>query len=135
MDKITDEIWIGSVNDVQDHDGLKRNGIRSILCLDGCLRGKNVEEVGVDRIEVVELVDGRGNRPEVFLRSVVILTELKKQHSPVLVHCHAGQSRSAAVVCKFLMEEDGNSLAEAMRRITAKRKVAIQFGLKEVLDF
>src|SRR5205823_13524808 len=110
------------------------NGIRSILCLDGCLRGKNVEEVGVDRIEVIELVDGRGNRPEVFLR-VLVLKELKKHHSPVLVHCHAGQSRSAAVVCKFLMKEDGNSLAEAMRRITAKRKVAIQFGLQEVLDF
>ncbi|SRR6266540_1667267 len=50
-------------------------------------------------------------------------------------HSNAGQSRSAAVVCKFLMKEDGNSLAEAMRRITAKRKVAIQFGLQEVLDF
>jgi uncharacterized protein (DUF779 family) len=42
-----------------------------------------------------------GNRPEVFLRAIGLLKRLKAKHSPVLVHCHAGQSRSAAVVCKF----------------------------------
>ncbi len=47
---------------------------------------------------------------------------------------HAGRSRSAAVVCNFLMRDEGNSLAEAMRRITAKRKVAIAAGLQKLLD-
>ncbi|HEX4342164.1 MAG TPA: dual specificity protein phosphatase [Verrucomicrobiae bacterium] len=135
MDQITEEIWIGSVNDVQNAVALKQNKIRSVLCLDGCLRGKTIENIGVDRIEVVELIDGRGNRPEIFLRTVRMLKELKKKYSPVLVHCHAGQSRSAAVVCKFLMAEEGKSLADAMRTITSKRKVAIQAGLQEVLDF
>jgi hypothetical protein len=33
------------------------------------------------------------------------------------------------------MQEEGNSLAEAMRRITSKRRVAIIAGLQEALDF
>jgi protein-tyrosine phosphatase len=91
------------------------------------------EEAGVDRVEVVELIDGSGNRPEVFLRAVRLLRDLAAKHPPVLVHCYAGRSRSAAVVCKFFMQEEGNSLVEAMRKITSKRKVAIAAGLQDFL--
>src|SRR5213592_3204178 len=120
MNQITDGIWIGSSTDAKDSDSLRREGIRSILCLDGCLLGVNPDKLGVSQIEVVELVDGRGNKPEIFLRAVGLLKKLKVKHSPVLVHCHSGQSRSAAVVCKFFMKEEGASLGEAMKRITSK---------------
>jgi protein-tyrosine phosphatase len=60
---------------------------------------------------------------------------MKSKYSPVLVHCHAGQSRSAAVVCKYLMQEEAISIAYAMKRITSKRKVTIQAGLQEALGF
>jgi protein tyrosine phosphatase len=135
MDQIAQKIWIGSFVDANDADTLRRHEIRSILCLDGCLLGIKPGELGVERIELVELVDGRGNPPEVFLQAVEALKNLATRHSPVLVHCHAGRSRSAAVVCKFFMKEEGNDLPQAMRRITAKRKVAIAAGLQEALDF
>ncbi len=128
MDKITNDIWIGSSADANDLDALRREGIQSILCLDGCQLEIKADKLGVKQIEVVELVDGRGHRPEVFLRAVELLKKL-------LVHCHAGQSRSAAVVCKFFMKEEGDSLGQAMKRITAKRKVSIVAGLQEALDF
>jgi hypothetical protein len=135
MDRITPEIWIGSSTDAKDRDALRRAGIRSILCLDGCLLGMKADELGVTHIDVVELVDGRGNKPEVFLRAVELLKKLSAKHSPVLVHCHSGQSRSAAVVCKFFMKVEGASLGQAMKRITSKRKVVIVAGLQEALDF
>src|SRR5262245_44035487 len=135
MDSITDKLWIGNHLDAKDCTALKSAGIRSILCLDGCIADMKAEELGVERIEVVELIDGSGNPPEKFLRAVRLLRDLVAQHAPVLVHCHAGQSRSAAVVCKFFMQEQGDSLAEAMRRITCKRRVAITAGLQEALDF
>ena len=135
MDQITGEIWIGSSTDARDRDSLRRHGISSILCLDGCLLGINADKLGVQPIEVVELVDGRGNRPEVFLRAVELLKKLRAKHSPVLVHCHAGQSRSAALVCKFFMKVEGANLQQAMKRITTKRKVVIVAGLQEALDF
>src|SRR6266404_2747672 len=95
MDQITDDIWIGSSTDAKDRDSLHREGIRSILCLDGCLLGMKPDELGVNQIEVVELVDGPGNRPEVFLRAVGLLKKLKMKHSPVLVHCHWPESISS----------------------------------------
>jgi dual specificity phosphatase 12 len=134
MDKITDAIWIGNYLDAADREGLRAVGIRSILCLDGCMAGKGAASE-IERIEVVELIDGAGNPPERFLRAVDLLKELSRSHAPVLVHCHAGQSRSAAVVCKYLMREEGESLPEAMRRITSKRKVSIMAGLQEALYF
>src|SRR5512138_1998395 len=98
MDRITERIWIGSSDEAKDRDSLQAAGIRSTLCLDGCMTRVGAEEAGVDRIEVVELVDGSGNRPEVFLRAVRLLRDLAAKHPPVLVHCYAGRSRSAAVV-------------------------------------
>jgi len=135
MDRITDSIWIGNYLDAQNQEALASAGIRSTLCLDGSLAGGRAEALGLERIEVVELIDGSGNAPAKFLRAVRLLGELSVKHAPVLVHCHAGQSRSAAVVCKFFMQKEGNTLAEAMRRITCKRRVAIISGLQEALDF
>lgn len=135
MDSITERIWIGNSLDASDRVALAKAGIRSVLCLDGCMAGRMPQELGIERLQVVELIDGAGNPPERFLRAVRMLRDLAFMHAPVLVHCHAGQSRSAAVVCKFFMQEEGNSLAEAMRRITCKRKVAIIAGLQEALDF
>jgi protein-tyrosine phosphatase len=134
MDSITDRIWIGNSHEAKDRDSLQLAGIRSTLCLDGCMAGVRPEEVGVDRVEVVELIDGSGNRPEVFLRAVRLFRELAAKHPPVLVHCYAGRSRSAAVVCRLFMSEEGNNLREAMRRITSKRKVAIAAALQEFLN-
>src|SRR5687768_3823441 len=135
MDSITDKIWIGNYLDAKNRAALTDAGIRSILCLDGCIAGVRAEELGVQRTEIVELIDGAGNPPARFLRAVSLLRDPVAKHAPVLVHCHAGQSRSAAVVCKYFMQEEGNSLADAMRRITCKRRVAIMAGLQEALDF
>jgi dual specificity phosphatase 12 len=135
MDRITDSIWIGNYLDAADRENLRAMGVRAVLCLDGCMSGKSVADVGVERVEVIELIDGAGNTPEKFMRAVRSLKELVSQYAPVLVHCHAGQSRSAAVVCKYLMKEEGKSLSEAMKQITSKRSVAIVKGLQEALDF
>jgi len=135
MDRITDSIWIGNYLDAQDREAITKAGIRSILCLDGCLAQATAAELGVERVEVVQLVDGAGNPPAKFLRAVQLVREFVAKHAPVLVHCHAGQSRSAAVVCKYFMAVEGDSLADAMRKITSKRRVAIIAGLQEALDF
>lgn len=135
MDQITERIWIGNYLDASNQELLRKEGIQSILCLDGCLSQVQAKDLGVEQIVVIPLIDGSGNRPEVFLRAVRALKNLIQKHSPVLVHCHAGQSRSAAVVTKYFMREEGLSLGDAIRQITRKRRVAIVAGLQEALDF
>jgi hypothetical protein len=80
MDKITDAIWIGNYLDAADRDALRTAGIKSILCLDGCMNGKEIPPE-LDRVEVVELIDGVGNPPEKFLRAVRLLKELSASHA------------------------------------------------------
>ena len=135
MDWITEDILIGNYLDAKDVAELRSRGVRSILCLDGSLAGANYSDHGIAEIKVVELIDGAGNRPEVFLRAVKILTRFRADHSPVLVHCHAGRSRSAVVVASHFMRDCGLSLAEAMDTISEKREVMITPGLQEALDF
>ena len=134
MDWITDKIAIGNYLDASDIVSLQKAGIQSTLCLDGCLKNTVPTELGLKRIEVVELIDGAGNPPEVFRRAVRLCKELVRDCAPTLIHCHAGESRSAAVLCRYFMDR-GDSLASAMKRISTKRRVAINAGLQEALDF
>jgi hypothetical protein len=89
VDSITDSIWIGNYVDATDRAALATAGIRSVLCLDGCMAATKPQDLGVERVEVVELIDGAGNSPERFLRAVRLLRDLAGAHAPVLVHCHA----------------------------------------------
>lgn len=70
MDAITERIWIGNYIDAKDGAAIAKAGIRSILCLDDCGAAAPAKVVGVDRLEVIELIDGAGNPPEKFLRAV-----------------------------------------------------------------
>lgn len=135
VDWITEDLLIGNHLDAGDVSGLQERGIRSILSLDGSLAGADYSPHGVEEIVVVELIDGSGNRPEVFMRAVKTLARLRADRPPVLVHCHAGRSRSAVVVASHFMRDQGLSLAEAMNAISERREVMIAPGLQEALDF
>ncbi|PHJ21468.1 dual specificity protein phosphatase 1-like isoform x1 [Cystoisospora suis] len=57
------------------------------------------------------------------LRFVEDSLRTSEEHK-VLVHCFAGKSRSAAVLCAFLMKSEGISLEEALARIRKVRPIA-----------
>ena len=55
---------------------------------------------------------------------------------PVLVHCHAGISRSASIVLAYLVQAHGLSLAAAWDKLSARRKVAPNSGFwKQLVAF
>ena len=83
----------------------------------------------------MKLLDGPGNSPSKYLRAIDSVKRLRADLAPVLVHCHAGRSRSVIVVASHLIRDHGYSLAEAMTLIASKRDVLITAGLQEVLDF
>ncbi len=51
------------------------------------------------------------------------------QDGNVLVHCHAGVSRSCTVVACYLMQYQDMSLVDALRCIKANRAIAFSFGM------
>ena len=134
MDWVTDEIAIGNCLEAQDTTLLRREGIRSVLCLDRTLQDQDAVSYGLEAIRCIALEDGPGNDARLFRRAVDTLTDLCQSNGPVLVQCHAGRSRSVVVVAGYLMQALGIDAGEALARIAAKREVAVTAGLERLLD-
>src|SRR6516162_3527999 len=98
MDWITADIAVGNYLEAQNASLLGERGIHSVLGLDGTLQNRKSAELGLADIEVVPLEDGPGNDPRLFRLATAALERLAREHPPVLVHCHAGRSRSVVVV-------------------------------------
>lgn len=127
-------IAIGNYLDAQDADLLQREGIRSVICLDRTLQGKNPADLGLKIIEAIPLDDGPGNDLRLFERAVDALATLRCNAGPVLVQCHAGRSRSAVVVAGHFMKTLGIDADDALARIAVKREIAVTAGLERLLE-
>jgi hypothetical protein len=134
MDWITDQIAIGDYHEAQDRALLRRHGFGSALGLISTLRGIAPVDLGLQRIEVVELLDGPGNDPGRFRRVVDLLTKLLTEAPPVFVHCRAGWSRSPAVVAGYLMQSQGLSANDAIAAVAAKRTFTMAPELRALLE-
>jgi protein tyrosine phosphatase (PTP) superfamily phosphohydrolase (DUF442 family) len=130
MDWITDRIAIGNYVDATDPDLLQKAGFKSILCLDCNIAPPKL--AGLTR-RVVHLIDEPINQFDEFLKAIVTLEELAINSHPVLVHCHAGRSRSVIVVAGFLMRALRCSPEEALAKVSAKRQISITPGLEQWL--
>lgn len=133
MDWITDQIAIGNYLDAQDKQLLQREGILSILSLDGTVSGRTPAELGVKQIAVVKLHDGPGNSPDMFFRAIEILSRFVVASPPVLVQCHAGRSRSAVIVAGHLIKTRGIQPHEALKLVAEGRELQITPGMDSLL--
>jgi Dual specificity phosphatase, catalytic domain len=133
VDWITERIAIGNFLEAQDPALLRQHGVRSVLSLDGTLSPADAPRLCVDVVAAFRLIDGAGNDPRVFWRAVESLGELVRSHPPVLVHCHAGRSRSVVVVAEHLAKTLGIDPEDAVARVTAKREVNVTGVLGELL--
>ncbi len=132
MDWITETIAIGNRQDAADRALLGREKIRAVLALVADV--PDAASLGVEELVSVPMIDGAGNDPGLFQRVLAILDRLERERAPVLVHCHAGRSRSVVVVAGHLMRRLGIDADEALERVSAKREIAISDGLDRLLD-
>jgi predicted protein tyrosine phosphatase len=135
MDWINDKIAIGNFLEARDSELLAREGIRSVLSLDGSLRAISPADLGLERIEHVPLEDAPGNDFRMFKRAVDLVADLVSTHPPVLVHCHAGRSRSPVVVAGYLVVSEAMSPEDALALVAERREIAVTRGVDSLLYY
>lgn len=115
--KITDQVSIGDSSDARHADNkLFDSTLNVAIDLD-------IQD-GFRWRHKVGLLDGPGNHPATFFAAVVLLDSLVKSGKRVLVHCHAGQSRSVMVVAAWLTAQNpASSLDAHLNNVMASRKV------------
>lgn len=126
MDWITDQVAIGNYRDAAALPA----GIDAVLslkedCCDECR--EDVE------VLCVPLVDGPGNDLRGVWEAVGFIADVVAAGERILVHCHAGRSRSVAVVARYLVESRGMTRHAALALISAKREIYLSEGIDEVL--
>ncbi len=128
MDWITDRIAIGNVADA---GAVGPDDVDAILCLKPNCTCEDHDEL--DTL-AVPLVDGAGNPADKILRALDYLASIVDDDDRILVHCHAGRSRSVAIVAAFLMRRSGLSRAAALSYISERRAIYLSPGIDEILD-
>ena len=132
MDWITENVAIGNYLDALDAELLAAEGIQSLLCLDANHR-PGVDITSIAKCETIDLIDGPGNETHRFQRAVKVLIEFVEDHTPVLVHCHAGRSRSPLIVAGYLVVCEKLEPEAAVARVAEKREINISQGLEDLL--
>ncbi|KAG6841496.1 hypothetical protein C0991_010354 [Blastosporella zonata] len=100
MDEVTPGLWIGDLASALDVEKLKTHGIYSIL---SAMRGRlTIKETFIKHQVLLDDTEDTDILQHLLPSIHFIEAELNKGRG-ILVHCHAGVSRSATVVAAFLM--------------------------------
>lgn len=123
--EIVPRIWLGNKSAAADGDWLRAHGVKVVFnCTkDWPFHPDVLRQYRIpvhDNLQKEEIQNLYEWAPEILAK----LIQEYKRGEVILVHCHAGMQRSAAVVAMFLMTVFGMSKEEAIRHIKSKRAVA-----------
>ena len=118
MDWITDSIALGNFVDANN---LKKGEVDAVL-----------NDTRFD-VEVIPLVDAAGNDKRLFDGCVDFIDDVITSGDKILVHCHAGRSRSVCILARYFMRKEGLTSHQALAKIEAKREIYLSPGIEEIL--
>jgi len=103
MDKIRDNIYLGNSHDAKHSKAeLQAAGITAVLNVAKDLTNDKLTHRDFELYHV-GFMDGGGNNPIVCACALMLFNGLLQNGHKVMVHCHEGKSRSAALVAAHLM--------------------------------
>ncbi len=127
MDWITDHIAIGNFLDARN---VSSRDVEAVLCLKENCCDEDHESLDV---VCIPLVDGAGNDLRLCDDAVTFIDEVVTHGERILVHCHAGRSRSVCIVARYLMMKKGFSRQGALELIGSKRDVYLSPGIEDII--
>lgn len=128
MDWVTENIAIGNFLDARSS---LTGQVDAVLCLN-----ENCCDEADSHIDLlcVPMVDGPGNNPKAIDQAVDFIDAVVSSDGKILVHCHAGRSRSVCVVARYLMAAHRMTRHQALEAIARKREIFLSPGIEEILE-
>ena len=122
-------LWLGNIKSAGNGTFLKENNIITVF---NCT--KDIPFHNSIKKQYRVPVDDNLQEEEIRnmeLWSYEIVYKLSKEHreGPVLVHCHAGMQRSAAVVAMYLIAKENMKSDDAIKFIKEKRPIAFHHSV------
>lgn len=127
MDWITQNIAIGNFFDAQG--AIERQEVDAVLCLRPDCCDEDSEQCN---ILCIPLTDGGGNTQKSVVDALDFIHEAVSNDEKILVHCHAGRSRSVCIVAAYLLRYGGHSEDSALELIRSKREIYLSDGIEEI---
>lgn len=126
MDWITPQIAIGNFINAQNASPAE---IDAILCLKtGCCDEND------DRFDILclPLKDGVGNTRRDITDAIDFIDGVVSDGKKILVHCHAGRSRSVCIVARYLILKQYMTQQQALDKIESIRDIFLSPGIEEL---
>ena len=113
------KLFVGGLWDATSFEQLQEHNITAILDV-----ASNQNQKTYGRLySNIRLHDGPGNMPEDFHQAVMALESLMNDPAEVvLLHCHAGVSRSPTICATYLARKNKITFDEAVAMIRLKRE-------------
>lgn len=103
MDKIADKLYLGNLKGASDLHALKQAGITHILQVAAGIKPFFPKDF---TYKVINITDTSQSSLIRHFPAAIAFIKEGISRGGVLVHCHAGVSRSASVVIAYLMQEN-----------------------------
>ena len=118
-------LWIGSKGDSMDISFMRRHDVGLVVNCSRNIPSRFAKYVRYERVAVDDAPHDPIEQSTMLSRLPVIVRAIDaalRAGEGVLVHCHAGMQRSAAVVAAYLMWKLRLSAAAAMRVVKAQKR-------------
>jgi protein-tyrosine phosphatase len=122
MDKITKNIFLGDSSDAFQPEYLKSKGVTDVFCVakDWAFAFRKDPDISYTQ---QGLIDGHGNEEWELETAANTLKNLVGHGGIVLIHCHAGVSRSPTILALYLARELNKSFDEVVDFIAQVRSI------------
>ena len=118
MNKIRPGLYLGDWNDAK-----KINEGNAEWSIFNCAIDITMEPRKKSKIFKQGLIDGPGNPDQRFKDAIKELSRVVALGKPVLVHCHAGISRSPTVLAKYLSIVEGRAFLDCLAELNKIRPI------------
>ncbi|XP_789413.2 dual specificity protein phosphatase 10 [Strongylocentrotus purpuratus] len=123
MTQILPHLYVGNEVDAANIDALRLHGISHVLNVTNSVPCFHEGESAMRYMRIPVRDNGLINLRMHFQAALEFIEEARRRNARVLVHCHAGISRSSTVVIAYVMKHMNQAMSQAYQFVKNKRPI------------